>query len=462
MGTVILLSKNGEEKRMQYATAKKDSADSHGVGGWLITLPCCGIHFPPDVLQARPHGFSVVSLRRDGAQMQVAAPSEQVVQFKGGAVRIWIDSDGADVPVLDFAAESVSILPDEEGLLFTALGSERFPVGAALVQPIKEEQPSRDLHNPRHDHTRSDSARRVDRVPWLAHNPTGAVVVLNQKASSGMPVVVGVASEGARLFVDREWVMKGLPTEYNGDVMLSTSDGDSTSRGAGALSFDVNVPCNVIVLRSGGKKGVLPYWLASGFEATGEHVSVQTVSGFEPFDLDVYRSKTPMSGHVRLGGNVDFPVSDVPAPVTNYVVLLKPAILKGRTSDSSKEEVNNNHGGKVQRHGKEHGKHQHQASEAKGKGSGLLQKIAAVRQACGTSDEANQCLVSTENCLASFHIGSPDSCACFESNANTGGADTWVGKKWCSARCHKALLKEYEDLVREERNHILKCSVHVE
>ena len=121
-----------------------------------------------------------------------------------------------EIPVLDFRCESVGILPLGEGLIFTAQGSARFPVGAALVQPLEQSGLARSLHYPKHERIEPKAPRRHVDVPWLKKNPTGAVVVLNPKALSGMPVEVGVAEEGARMFTDREWRFKGLPRSIPG------------------------------------------------------------------------------------------------------------------------------------------------------------------------------------------------------------------------------------------------------
>jgi len=132
----------------------------------------------------------------------------------------------------------------------------------------------------------------------------------------------GLLLEGKPLFTDSDLTASEVPPELGGQPYIETSDEDKSLTGLSVMSFRVNRPAFIYILKdSAGTEaggGVLPPWLANGFQA----VEGVVLTASDGTTFDVFRSGMAMSGVVQLGGNGNSPSAGF---AHNYVVVAAPS-----------------------------------------------------------------------------------------------------------------------------------------
>ena len=156
--------------------------------------------------------------------------------------------------------------------------------------------------------------------------PTLAPLAISEIDSiSGTSLKAGLLHPGAQLYVDDDEItFTSVPAEISGQPYIMTADSDKGETGSSALTFVVNRPSYVYVLRdsrgTAAKGGEPPAWLSNGFMKMEDQMA--EVSDEEMGSMVVYRSGMAMSGQITLGGNADPPSQGYEA---NYVVAVAPA-----------------------------------------------------------------------------------------------------------------------------------------
>lgn len=112
---------------------------------------------------------------------------------------------------------------------------------------------------------------------------------------------IGRLVAGARIYVDRDYLLKCVPEAYRDKVLIKSCN-DDRKDGEISVDFEVNVP--VVVYVAYDQRGSLPSWLAQ-FEKTGDEIIVEETGSESVLVIyDVYRMKMGV-GRMRLGPNVE-------------------------------------------------------------------------------------------------------------------------------------------------------------
>jgi hypothetical protein len=167
----------------------------------------------------------------------------------------------------------------------------------------------------------------------------------------GTPLRSGFLRVGAQLYTDKgEITFTNVPTEVEGLPYIRTPDADKDLVVTEALTFVVNKPSFVYVLRdsrgTAANGGAIPAWLAEdashalpgsgGFE---ELDMAAKVSNEKMGSMVVYRSRKAMSGRITLGGNAAPPSQGYGG---NYVVAVRRQ-WEPPEAREHKEDVTNNY-----------------------------------------------------------------------------------------------------------------------
>jgi len=154
--------------------------------------------------------------------------------------------------------------------------------------------------------------------------PSNAPLALTMLGSaSGRRYQQGFLVAGAPLYSDTTaFKFIAIPPELSGQAYVMTADADKGSSQNPAVTFSVNRPSFIFVLRDlkgtseGGGKS--PAWLSNGFVKQAYTVKVS-----DPLaEMAVYKSGLPLTGLVQLGGNGAPPSIGYEA---NYVVAVAAA-----------------------------------------------------------------------------------------------------------------------------------------
>jgi len=156
--------------------------------------------------------------------------------------------------------------------------------------------------------------------------PTLSPLAISEVDSlSGTQLKSGFINVGAPLYIDEQDItVTSLPAEIAGQPYIMTADSDKGETGSSVLTFTVNRPCYVYILRdsrgTAAKGGEPPAWLSNGFMKLEDQVV--GVSDEDMEDMGIYRSGMAMSGMITLGGNADLPSQGFE---NNYVVVVAPS-----------------------------------------------------------------------------------------------------------------------------------------
>jgi len=386
-------------------------------------------------------------------------------------------------------------LEDKTGVLFTAPRGFLYPADADFVEKIAtvKQDPLSGARSV--DEAQGVAPSRHSRgTPWLDQHPTGALVVTAASASSGRKVSVSVAVPGASLYTDRVAALMHVPLALYGMPLIVLADGDVDSHSAALVRLRASVPSYVYILRdprgTPAEGGSEPLWLTSSFVETADRV--QTSMPGMP-SLTVYRSKTPMLGPIRLGGNAAFPSRGAR---NNYAVVLKAARAEEGTLTPEADEEHAAEGdspeaspahaepeagqAEVPRWAPNYKAPSAEAAAAAGAAAGAeagaaaaameagegVGKVAATRDVkqaivndhslvdivsrCGSKKAAKACLEHMHTCMAPYKMGDISSCHCFTTSWAAGNmpwSNSWAGAGWCTDRCRSAVYEAYESKV---------------
>ena len=471
---------------VEYSRAAPVVADDDGGPGMLFSA--AELHlFPEGAAMASPVTFHVVAVRNDGTQMQALST---LASFPPGPASLRLVR--ADGRASAFPYQTVVELEGKAGVLFTAPRGFLYPEDSDFVEKIatiKEDPLSR--AEPVDVAEKPSPSRTSGGTPWLDEHPTGALVVTGASSSSGRKVSVSTAVPGASLYTDRVASLMHVPVALYGMPLIALADGDRDSTAADLVRLRASVPCYVYILRdphgTPADFGNDPLWLTSSFVETADRV--QTSMPGMP-SLTVYRSKKPMLGPIRLGGNAAFPSRGAR---NNYAVVLKaarshrtfepetqhrhneplsPAHNQESSDESSGSPLQAGHGQVPQwapnskvtaadaaaAAGAEAGA----AAGAKAAGSEAGRRtrdamrshdvkqafdedhslVDIVRQ-CESKRAAKACLEHMHTCMAPYKMGDISSCHCFTTSWAAGNmpwSNGWAGAGWCTDRCRSVAM----------------------
>jgi len=292
-----------EAMSFEYSSAAPVVADSEGAAGMLFSAARLHL-FPEGAAMVSPVSFHVAAVRTGGSQLQALST---LSSFAPGPASLRLVR--ADGRASAFPYQSMVQLAGNAGVIFTAPHGFLYPEDADYVTKIvtiKKDPLS--AATAVDDAEKSASGRESGSTPWLDHHPTGALVVTEARATTGTKVSVTVAVPGASLYTDRVAALMHVPLALYGLPLIALADSDAKNRLPDLVRLRANVPCYIYILRdprgTPAHGGNDPLWLTSSFVATAD--TVQTSMPGMP-SLSVYRSKTPMLGPIRLGGNGAFP-----------------------------------------------------------------------------------------------------------------------------------------------------------
>lgn len=311
-----------EAMPLEYSRAAPVVADADGAAGMLFSAPRLHL-FPEGAAMVSPVSMHVAAVRTGGSQLQALST---LSSFEPGPASLRVVR--ADGRASAFPYQTVVQLPLDGGVLFTAPRGFLYPEDADYVQQIAtiRKDPLSAAKNVDDAEERA-RGHKSGSTPWLDQHPTGALVVTEARATSGRKVSLRVAVPGASLYTDRVAALMHVPLVLYGMPLIALADGDTANRSPDLVRLRANVPCYVYILRdprgTPAHGGSAPLWLTSAFVETAE--KVQTSMPGMP-TLSVYRSKTPMLGPIRLGGNGAFPSRGAR---DNYAVVLKAARQEG-------------------------------------------------------------------------------------------------------------------------------------
>jgi hypothetical protein len=466
---------------VEYSRAAPVVADDSGAAGILFSASRLHL-FPEGAAMAAPVAFHVVAVRTDGTQMQALST---LASFPPGPASVRLVR--ADGRASAFPYQTVVELQDRTGVLFTAPRGFLYPEDADFVEKIATVKQDALSGAQSVDEAQGAAPSRPSGgTPWLDQHPTGALVVTEASASSGHKVSVSVAVPGASLYTDRVAALLHVPVALYGMPLIALADVDVDSHSAALVRLRASVPSYVYILRDprgtpadGGRE---PLWLTSSFVETADRV--QTSMPGMP-SLTVYRSKTPMLGPIRLGGNAAFPSRGAR---NNYAVVLKAARVEGTLAPEAEEErapAEEDAPESAPAHA-EPGAGQvevprwapnYQAPSAEaaaaagaaagakagaaaaaveaGKGVGNVAESRDVNQAivddhslvdivsqCGSKKAARACLEHMHTCMAPYKMGDISSCHCFTTSWASGNMpwhNSWAGAGWCTDRCRSVV-----------------------
>jgi len=148
------------------------------------------------------------------------------------------------------------------------------------------------------------------------------VGITNLNVQSGKQYQISDAVPGSLYYIDRDYRFVSLPTPLMDGVLIMTADEDGDSCATDFLTFEVDVPVTLYLLRDSrgdeDKGGKPPQWLSSGFERiTGWQVET-TDPGMGYFT--VWKADFD-AGTIQLGGNACSPAE---GQESNYVVIVMP------------------------------------------------------------------------------------------------------------------------------------------
>lgn len=166
---------------------------------------------------------------------------------------------------------------------------------------------------------------RLNRLPrsalgstptWIA--PVGASLISNLKVHSPHRYrpIPGGAVPGAKVFTDRDYTLKKLPSALLGTELLQTANDDDGSRGNAFITFEALVPLRVHVGLDTRQKEP-PKWLVARFRRSEANAEA------DHWTLHLYSREFP-AGRVELGGNTD---DGTGGGKSNYLVFLEPLPL---------------------------------------------------------------------------------------------------------------------------------------
>lgn len=154
-----------------------------------------------------------------------------------------------------------------------------------------------------------------------------------QGPPAGAPLALSMVGSGSRRRYSQGFLMPGaplyadsnafkfitLPPELAGQAYILTADADKGSTASPSVTFSVNRPAFIYVLRdskgTSAQGGKSPAWLSNGFVKQDYTVTVSDPMG----TMTVYKSGLPLTGLVQLGGNGAAPSAGYEH---NYVVVV--------------------------------------------------------------------------------------------------------------------------------------------
>lgn len=171
------------------------------------------------------------------------------------------------------------------------------------------------------------------------HSIAPSAIVTDLAAGSGRPyVAVPGLVDGERVYVDRTYGYRHVPSIVHGETYIRTGNGDQAiSADPSFLSFELSRAAEVFVAYNGSRP---PEWLANlGFEPTGDSIVVAKAREENTYVL--HRREYP-AGPVVLGSN-----EESGRPAQMYTVIVKPAPaatapeapIGGGGSDAAENEV---------------------------------------------------------------------------------------------------------------------------
>jgi len=165
-------------------------------------------------------------------------------------------------------------------------------------------------------------ADREDLIAFLIQIESSPVLVTGLQPQA---YDLGTANLNERPYIDQEYIIEGLPSEYLGHVLVRTASSDKFAEGAQHVRFSLSAPSQVIVAYDDRALNVPP-WLETWSEESGSYLEYGG-GGL----LRMY-SRNFSAGPVVLGGNQ-------PGGADSMYVLLVAPLALGVSADSDGDGV---------------------------------------------------------------------------------------------------------------------------
>lgn len=153
--------------------------------------------------------------------------------------------------------------------------------------------------------------------------PTGEtkkIVSKLKSASKRGNYGIGAAEKTSKLFMDRNYMITGIPSELENKELIRTRNSDKYETKADILSFELVSEANIYIAYDS-RASKTPAWM-NGYIKTGKTVQTTDV----PYSL--YVKKVAAGKHV-LGGNY---ISSKQKAASNYFVIIEPIVQQTETT----------------------------------------------------------------------------------------------------------------------------------
>jgi putative membrane-bound dehydrogenase-like protein len=166
---------------------------------------------------------------------------------------------------------------------------------------------------------------RLNRLPKSAVGSTATLAApvaasliadLKVRSTHGYRPIPGGGVTGAKVFTDRDYVLKSLPQSLVGTELVQTANEDDGSKGDAFIAFEALAPLRVHVGLDARQKQP-PKWLIDRFRRS------MTNAEADHWTIHLYSKEFP-AGRVELGGNTD---DGLGGGKSNYLLFLEPLPL---------------------------------------------------------------------------------------------------------------------------------------
>lgn len=296
---------------------------------------------------------------------------------------------------------------------------------------------------------------RDDKFAWRWLKPHPAVSSL--LADSSRQYMVGVLGNGKRGYLDAALEFRGVPSHLVGRPYVMTASADADSQVfKGFMSLYVDEPTDLYILvppdqpqKKGSKKSAentllswlpfslpslssssskappMPAWIQEGFI---EHDAPSSFA-LGSRSLRLFKSKSPLIGHVELGGRSASPVEGSPRM---YIPVLVPSAVSAAAAEewAGELEVKPEDVTEEEAEEKELGVGPSELTQG-----GVELSPADIRGmevACGGRQATAACVIAAQKCAADEQMGDVAACKCFQ------------GSETCAATCMERIRSVYD------------------
>lgn len=148
---------------------------------------------------------------------------------------------------------------------------------------------------------------------------------INVKSGAAYKAIPGGWQQNARVYIDRDYRLSGVPKELEGADMIQTANEDDNSQGAQWLSVEALLPIRVWV-GIDARQEKAPDWLLNTFQKESITAAIDEGAKF------VFYSRTFEAGRIELGGNTN---DGQGGGKGNYIIAVAPLPLAKQQTKST-------------------------------------------------------------------------------------------------------------------------------